>query len=152
MPEFEKVIASPLGELTLESDGECVTALRFGNWFRGGRSCAVLEQAAAELEEYFARDRHEFTVPVKAEGTAFQRSVWTQLREIPYGKTVSYRTIAERLGKSNACRAVGGANHRNPVPILIPCHRVVGKNGTLTGYAGGLRIKEYLLRLERIES
>ena len=146
---FEKRMESPIGELTIVSDGESVTAVRFGDKTSGLTSCAVLEQAAQELAEYFAGQRRVFTVPLNAQGTAFQRSVWAVLCEIPYGATASYAEIAERVGNSAACRAVGSANHRNPIPIFIPCHRVIGKNGSLTGYAGGIEIKEFLLRLEK---
>ncbi|MBR3704052.1 MAG: methylated-DNA--[Oscillospiraceae bacterium] len=146
---FEKMIESPIGPLTIVSDGESVTALRFGDQTRELSSCQVLEQAATELAEYFDGTRRSFSVPLNAQGTDFQRSVWAALREIPYGETASYAQIAAMIGKSAACRAVGNANHRNPLPIFIPCHRVTGKNGTLTGYAGGIPIKEFLLRLEQ---
>lgn len=147
--EFEKLVQSPIGLLTIVSDGESVTALRFGDQTRGLSDCPILERAATELREYFAGTRRVFDVPLNAQGTDFQRSVWAALQEIPYGKTASYAQIASAIGKSAACRAVGSANHRNPLPIFIPCHRVIGKNGTLTGYAGGLSIKEFLLRLEQ---
>lgn len=147
--EFEKLIESPIGLLTIVSDGENVTALRFGDTTKGLRSCPVLEQAAAQLGEYFAGEREVFSVPLNARGTDFQRSVWSALCEIAYGETASYAQIAARIGKPKACRAVGGANNRNPLPIFIPCHRVIGKNGSMTGYAGGLAIKEFLLDLEQ---
>lgn len=149
MQQYEKVIRSPIGDLTLESDGLAVTGLRFGDTSSCCGSCAILERTAEELAEFFAGKRRTFTVPVKPRGTPFQRSVWEQLLTIPYGKTASYADIACKLGNSKACRAVGSANHRNPIPILIPCHRVIGKNGTLTGYAGGLAVKEFLLALEQ---
>ncbi|WP_166242645.1 methylated-DNA--[protein]-cysteine S-methyltransferase [Paenibacillus turpanensis] len=103
----------------------------------------------AELREYIAGERISFTAPLDLRGTAFQRKVWEQLREIPYGATCSYADIALAIGSPKAVRAVGGANGRNPVPIIVPCHRVIGKNGTLTGYSGGLHFKERLLKLER---
>ena len=146
---YEKLIASPIGALTIASDGASVTAVRFGDMTSGLSSCALLEQAAEELAEYFAGQRRAFTVQLNAQGTAFQRSVWAALCEIGYGETVSYAQIAERIGNPTACRAVGSANNRNPIPIFIPCHRVIGKNGSLIGYAGGMEIKEFLLRLER---
>ena len=108
----------------------------------------VLRQAVRELAEYFAGERQIFTVPVAPAGTPFQQQVWAALQRIPYGATCSYRAIAEAVGNPKACRAVGMANHRNPIPILIPCHRVVGANGALTGYASGLKIKSQLLQLE----
>ena len=149
MTEFEKLIESPIGLLTLVSDGESLTTLRFGDATRGLDSCPVLEQAAGELAEYFAGERRIFTVPLHARGTEFQRAVWAALCEIEYGETASYAQIAERIGNPKACRAVGSANHCNPIPIMIPCHRVIGKNGAMTGYAGGLSVKEFLLNLER---
>ncbi len=149
MSKYEKVIQSPVGELTLEGDETFVTALRFGDTSSGGESSDTLDWAAEELAEYFSGKRYEFTVSVKAEGTDFQRSVWNELLTIPYGETASYADLACKIGNPNACRAVGGANNKNPLPILIPCHRVIGKNGELTGYAGGLAIKEFLLDLER---
>ena len=146
---FEKLIESPIDLLTIVSDGESVTMVRFGDMTSGLSSCAVLEQAGRELAEYFAGQRRVFTVPLNAHGTAFQRSVWAALCEIPYGATASYAEIAEKVGNSAACRAVGSANHRNPIPIFIPCHRVIGKDGSLTGYAGGMDMKNFLLDLEK---
>ncbi len=147
-PCCERTVTSPFGILTLESDSTSVTALRFGDHRRGLPSCPVLEQAAVELAEYFSGARREFSVPLSPRGTLFQQSVWAELRAIPYGNTAAYADIAARLGNPNACRAVGNANNRNPLPIFIPCHRVVGKNGSLTGYASGLTTKLFLLNLE----
>lgn len=110
---------------------------------------ALLSEAKRQLEEYFAGNRILFTLPLNPKGTAFQQKVWKQLQCIPYGKTCTYGQIAERIGNPKASRAVGSANHSNPIAILIPCHRVVGANGSLTGYAGGLDKKEALLKLEQ---
>lgn len=142
---------SPLGLLTIESDGAAVTALRFGDRRRGGSTCAVLEQAAAELAEYFAGERMVFSVALAPAGTVFQCSVWDALRTIPYGVTVSYAEIAKKIGSPKACRAVGGANNKNPLPIFIPCHRVVGADGKPVGYAGGIDRKLFLIGLEKGE-
>jgi methylated-DNA-[protein]-cysteine S-methyltransferase len=101
-----------------------------------------------QLKEYFAGTRKEFDVPLDVEGTDFQKKVWNELRNIPYGKTISYKSLSEKLGNVKAIRAVGKANGQNPIAILIPCHRVIGANGSLVGYAGGLAIKEKLLHLE----
>lgn len=109
----------------------------------------LLAEAARELEAYFAGTRRTFDFPVAPEGTAFQQRVWEALRRIPYGQTRSYRQIAEAIGRPAACRAVGMANNRNPLAIVIPCHRVVGADGSLTGYAGGLEVKARLLELEQ---
>ena len=104
--------------------------------------------AGEQLAAYFSGGRAGFDLPVDACGTPFQRRVWQALTEIPYGSTSTYGEIARRLGRPRAARAVGGANHRNPLPVVVPCHRVIGAGGSLTGYAGGLRIKRFLLDLE----
>ena len=108
----------------------------------------LLRKAARELTEYFAGKRRAFDLPLAPAGTAFQKRVWDALAAIPYGETRSYGEVAARIGSPHAGRAVGGANHRNPLPILIPCHRVVGADGSLTGYGGGLHVKRALLVLE----
>ncbi|KUO75502.1 MAG: cysteine methyltransferase [Clostridia bacterium BRH_c25] len=110
----------------------------------------LLKEAARQLENYFKGELKEFSLPLEPSGTAFMKQVWTALCEIPYGKTASYGEIAEKVGKPKAARAVGLANNRNPIPIFIPCHRVIGANGSLTGYAGGLDLKMKLLDLEKI--
>ena len=102
-----------------------------------------------QLSEYFAGARREFDLPLRLRGTQFQLAVWNALRAIPYGETRSYADIAAAVGNEKACRAVGMANHRNPVSIIVPCHRVIGKGGSLTGYGGGIDKKEFLLSLER---
>ena len=115
----------------------------------GEEADRLLLRAAAELDEYFAGRRRDFTLPLAPRGTAFQQAVWEALRSIPYGQTRTYAEIAQAVGKPRACRAVGMANHHNPIAILIPCHRVVGSDGSLTGYAAGVGIKAQLLALER---
>lgn len=145
---------SPFGTVGIAEDGAGVTDLFFcqGESGPGGaisEETPLLRQAAAELAEYFEGRRTAFTVPLSLHGTAFQLADWEALRTIPYGETRSYRQIAEQLGNPKACRAVGMANHRNPVCVFVPCHRVIGQNGSLTGYAGGLKIKAGLLELER---
>jgi methylated-DNA-[protein]-cysteine S-methyltransferase len=112
-------------------------------------SSAGFDETIRQLKGYFAGTRKEFTVPLAPEGTDFQRQVWKSLCDIPYGDTLSYGELARRIGNPNASRAVGLANGSNPIPIIIPCHRVIGSNGKLTGYGGGLPIKEKLLALER---
>lgn len=114
------------------------------------RDTALLLEAKRQLEEYFAGIRAGFSLPLAPEGTAFQKAVWEQLEAIPYGETRTYGQIAAAVGNPNASRAVGGANHNNPITIVIPCHRVIGANGKLTGYAGGIDLKEALLRIEGI--
>lgn len=115
----------------------------------GAAPTPLLAEAERQLTEYFAGERREFDLPIHAEGTPFQWAVWEQLRQIPYGETRSYGDIARALGKPGAARAVGMANNRNPIGIIVPCHRVVGATGALVGYAGGLDRKRYLLDLER---
>ena len=147
-----KLIHSPIGPLTLVEEGGALREARFGEMLTGEMLCdtPVLLQAARELEEYFEGRRQIFSVPLAPRGTPFQLKCWNALRLIPYGETRTYGQQAEAIGQPKASRAVGMGNHRNPLPIFIPCHRVVGKNGTLTGYAGGLEMKEYLLTLERM--
>jgi len=109
----------------------------------------LLEEAAEQLGEYFQGQRKIFSLPYHVKGTPFQEAVWQALCEIPYGKTCSYQDIAKKVGRPKAMRAVGGANHRNPISILIPCHRVIGQGGGLVGYGGGLEAKKFLLDLEQ---
>jgi len=139
---------APIGRITLCQDDNGICALIFGG--RSGRmdETALLLQAEHELEEYFAGRRKAFSVPLSMHGTAFQMRVWQALQEIPWGEIVSYGEIARRIGNAKACRAVGMANHVNPLPIFVPCHRVVGADGKLTGYGGGLDIKTKLLEIE----
>ena len=110
---------------------------------------AALAEAKRQLEEYFAGERREFDLPQAAKGTEFQRRVWAELRRIPFGETISYGELAARVGKPTASRAVGAANGRNPLPVVVPCHRVIGSSGRLVGYGGGLPTKQALLDLER---
>ncbi len=156
--KFSCRIDSLVGPLTVVSSESAVTAIRFGDVVPNGTAFAeptdsawpeVLRQAARELTEFFAGTRRTFTVPLAPVGTPFQQQVWRALQNIPYGATCSYRDIACAVGRPAACRAVGMANHCNPIPIIIPCHRVVGADGRLTGYAGGLAIKSRLLQFER---
>ncbi|GIC75460.1 methylated-DNA--[protein]-cysteine S-methyltransferase [Moritella sp. F3] len=108
----------------------------------------ILQLAVTQLQEYFNGQRHEFSIPLAANGTEFQNKVWQALTTIPYGETWSYKDLAIAVGNPKASQAVGGANSKNPISIIVPCHRVIGKNGSLTGYAGGLDIKQQLLNLE----
>lgn len=142
-------IETPIGPLSLQADESAVSAMRFGAGSAQDAS-PLLDAAEAQLREYFAGARRTFDLPLAPHGTAFQQRVWTALRAIPYGETRTYGELAAAIGSPNASRAVGMANHRNPIPIIIPCHRVIGANGTLTGYAGGLEVKRKLLALEGI--
>ena len=147
------VIDSPIGPLRLVAADGALTAIDFSPFGdRPGDEAAdepVLQRAAAQLAEYFAGERTEFDLPLAPRGTGFQQQVWAELSRIGYGETASYGEIAHRLGLTNAAsRAVGTANGRNPIPIIVPCHRVIGADGTLTGYAGGIERKRILLDLE----
>jgi methylated-DNA-[protein]-cysteine S-methyltransferase len=144
--------ASPLGTLLLVSNGEALTGLYLDGldslekgWQRDDR---LLEEARTQLQAYFAGELTEFDLPLALEGTAFQRKVWNALRKIPFGETVSYAYIARKIGQPTATRAVGSANGRNSIAIIIPCHRVIAADGTLGGYGGGLDRKEWLLQHE----
>lgn len=141
---------SPVGRLTLAEDGIGICRLTFGERGEGAEETRspLLARAAEELDEYFAGGRRVFDVPLSLHGTPFQLAVWRALQEIPYGETISYGELARRVGNPKASRAVGMANHRNPVSILVPCHRVVGRDGGLVGYGGGLAVKQALLALE----
>ena len=148
---------SPLGLITIQCDEQGIT----GIWFETHatrpedlgaqeQDLPLLQQAKSQLEQYFARQRHEFTVPLSLYGTVFQCQVWRALMSIPFGETRSYQDLAEQIGNPKAVRAVGSANGRNPISVLVPCHRVVGKNGQLSGYAGGVERKQALLELEGV--
>ena len=152
------VIDSPVGDLRIVEHDGAISAIEFSPFRdhdgrpRGARQDdhPLLVEAAAQLRAYFARELKEFDLPLAPVGSAFQQAVWDQLVEIGYGDTASYGEIAQRLGRTNAASsAVGLANGSNPIPIVIPCHRVIGANGTLTGYAGGIERKQTLLGLEQ---
>ena len=175
---FYTIIDSPIGEMLAVSDGEHLTGLYTKNhnkianpqsliehlassgqkkFGESGKSDVLRDDNAApfpalrkQLKKYFLGELTEFDLPLKLQGTEFQQAVWYQLTQIPYGSTISYATLAARVGNVNASRAVGNANGKNPVSIIVPCHRVVGANGTLTGYAGGLDCKKALLELENL--
>ena len=138
---------SPFGSILIGWEDDAVVSLRLGE-ADSNIASPVSELAAAQLQEYFAGTRKSFTFPIELRGTSFQISVWNALRQIPYGQTVTYKDIAIAIGNEKAVRAVGMACNRNPVWIVIPCHRVVGANRKLTGYAGGLSMKEALLNHE----
>jgi methylated-DNA-[protein]-cysteine S-methyltransferase len=151
-------LPSPLGKLLLTASGTALTRICFpchqeehtlgAGWRRDDE---WFEDIGRQLREYFCGERETFDVKLEMTGTPFERRVWRELCKIPYGKTASYGEIAKRIGQPTACRAVGLANGRNPVPIIVPCHRVIGSDGSLTGYGGGLDTKRWLLALERVE-
>lgn len=143
----------PLGLYSITEDGKGICDVSFGKKELSDglveEETPLLQKAAQQLSEYFNGQRKSFDLPLSLQGTPFQLADWKALQSIPYGETRTYQEIAIQVGNPKACRAVGMANHRNPVGIIIPCHRVIGKNGKLTGYAGGLGIKEALLLLEQ---
>lgn len=147
---------SPLGPLLVQGDGESVTGLFLSkpdepwqidaSWQKAD---ALFQAVREQLAEYFTGTRQQFDVPIRLDGTPFQRKVWRDLLRIPFGTTISYAQLAQRIGKPSASRAVGHANSRNPISIIVPCHRVIGTDGKLTGYAGGIANKDWLLAWER---
>ncbi|HEX9607770.1 MAG TPA: methylated-DNA--[protein]-cysteine S-methyltransferase [Gemmatimonadaceae bacterium] len=162
MPLAFTRLRTPIGELVITASDTAITGVFFPTSRRGpapthqsgwvevteGPAAELLARARQQLEEYFARTRTTFDLPLEALGSAFEHRVWNALRQIPYGTTTSYGAIAKQLGDRAATRAVGLANGRNPIPIIVPCHRVVGSKGELTGFGGGLDTKRWLLEHE----
>lgn len=140
---------SPIGLIEISGTADAIRSLNFVEApHEGCHSNNVVDHAVKEIEEYFNGNRREFEVPLELQGTAFQKAVWRQLLKIPYGSTSSYGEIARAIGNPKAVRAVGGANHRNPISLIIPCHRVIGSDGSMTGYGSGIWRKEWLLKHE----
>lgn len=158
-PIYFSYCESPLGDLTLQGDGNLLTGLFLPD-HKGWEGPAANHQRAdhlfakvrEQLAEYFAGARQQFDVPLKLAGTSFQLRVWQELAKIPFGTTITYAELAQRVGQANASRAVGNANGRNPISIIIPCHRVIGASGKLTGYAGGVAKKKWLLDWEAVHA
>jgi methylated-DNA-[protein]-cysteine S-methyltransferase len=150
------LMPSPVGPLTIAGDEDSLHCILFGRGTQGAKprpdwqksDCDILRETVRQLQAYFAKRLTKFDLPLQLAGTPFQLAVWRELRRIPYGEMISYGDLASRIGKPLASRAVGAANRSNPIPIVIPCHRVIGSNGKLTGYGGGLPIKKALLELE----
>lgn len=142
-----------IGKIGIADNGTAITNLYFSDEDIERKvhikETALIKKAAAELHEYLRGTRQLFDLPLAPAGTEFQQAVWRALQEIPYGETRCYQEIAEKINRPKACRAVGLANNKNPIAIIIPCHRVIGKNGQLVGYAGGISMKERLLEIER---
>jgi methylated-DNA-[protein]-cysteine S-methyltransferase len=152
--ETYTTMASPVGELLLTAEDGRLTGLYMPAGEHcpppgAGREDGAFATTRRQLEEYFAGERHSFDLPLAPAGTPFQQRVWEELRRIGYGDTISYGELASRIGRPSAARAAGAANGANPVSIVIPCHRVIGSTGMLTGYGGGLEAKRFLLQLER---
>ncbi|WP_271634538.1 methylated-DNA--[protein]-cysteine S-methyltransferase [Solicola gregarius] len=149
MSETQLVMRSPVGPLRLRTDGHKLTEIRFVTDPEESSDSPILRETQRQLVAYFAGELDEFDLPIEPSGTDFQRRVWQELLNIPYGETTSYGEVATRLGlPPSASRAVGLANGSNPISIVVPCHRVIGANGSLTGYGGGLDNKRLLLELE----
>jgi methylated-DNA-[protein]-cysteine S-methyltransferase len=153
-PTATMPLETPIGRLVLECDEDVLIGVWLPNERRhprrdGSDVPPVLKETATQLEEYFAGERTSFDLPMELDGTEFQRQVWTELTRIPYGETISYGELARRVGRPNGPRAVGQANGRNPIPIIVPCHRVLASNG-IGGYGGGLKVKRALLSVEGV--
>jgi len=147
--QYQTSLSSPLGFLILKSDSQAITSVSFSeNDLQEKNSCEILEKCSNQLDNYFSGKILAFDLPLSPEGTEFQQKVWAELLKIPYGETITYMELAVRLGDAKAIRAVGTANGRNPIAIIIPCHRVIGAGNKLTGYAGGIWRKKILLELE----
>lgn len=149
-------VETPIGILCIESDEKAITGLYFDREYKNPSKqkepeTDLLKRAKEQLMEYFDGNRENFDLPLNPSGTEFQKKVWRALCTIPYGQTRSYGEIAALIGNPKACRAVGGANNKNPIMILIPCHRVIGADGSLVGFGGGLDAKRYMLKLEKGE-
>jgi methylated-DNA-[protein]-cysteine S-methyltransferase len=145
-----QMFLSPIGTLTVETAKGTITRVSFGKSSKKDPRCnALLKRCLKQLQEYFHGKRRTFSLPLAPVGTVFERRVWRELQHIPYGETASYATIARAIGKPAACRAVGRACAKNPIPLLIPCHRIIAANGSLGGYSGGKQRKQRLLRSEQ---
>ncbi|AOE50343.1 methylated-DNA--[protein]-cysteine S-methyltransferase [Kangiella sediminilitoris] len=156
MTIYYQQMTSPFGMVHLYATKYHLRAVLFKPWQaldkkdRVATSNSILDDTKTQLSEYFAGQRKSFNLPLDSHGTDFQKTVWQTLMEIPFGQTWNYGQLAEAIGNKNASRAVGAANGKNPVSIIVPCHRVIGSNGSLTGYAGGLKAKEWLLKHEGV--
>lgn len=140
---------TPIGNITIQEKESKISAVSFCEVEGEMVETPLIKRAYIQLSEYFARKRRVFNLPLLLEGTEFQIKVWKALQKIEYGNTATYKDIAEIIGSPRASRAVGNANNKNKIAIIIPCHRVIGSNGSLTGYAGGLQVKNFLLNLEK---
>ena len=154
---FKKKMSSPIGKLTLIASDKAITGVHFGDYRGAGKlkieeskNHPVLRQCESELTAYFEGRLSHFSVPLSFEGTQFQQRVWSSLKKIPYGKTISYSQQAQSIGRKSAVRAVAAANGKNPIAIILPCHRVVASTGHLHGFGGGLTLKQKLLKIEGV--
>lgn len=152
MNKYITYLRSPIGEIKITADEDFINSILFvfdDTEMHEENPNSVLKECKAQLSQYFSGKRNEFDIPIKQAGTEFQQKVWKELLKIPYGRTVSYNFIAKSLGDKKSIRAVGAANGKNQISIIVPCHRVIGSDGNLTGYAGGLWRKKWLLNHEK---
>lgn len=147
---YQKIVKAPIGDICILEENNKIIGLTLDNekYCYTEKNTEILNETEKQLNEYFCGKRKKFDVPINTKGTEFQKQVWNELLKIPYGQTVTYKQIAQKIEKPNAARAVGMANHNNPIAIIVPCHRVVGSNSKLVGYAFGLEKKQFLLDLE----
>lgn len=145
---YQAYYKSELGWIEVKGDETGISSILFVEQKQEDIPHPIVERCVKELDEYFHKKRTEFTVPLRAKGTPFQKQVWNALCSVPYGESASYLDMAEKIGNPRAVRAIGGANSRNPISIIVPCHRIIGKSGKLVGYEGGLWRKEWLLKHE----
>ena len=154
MQQFEHIYTSPIGRIKIVADTDCIQAITFiddsvsTSNYEGIDSPAVIHQCIDELIDYFNGSRTQFTVPIHQSGTDFQQKVWKELYEVPYAKTMSYAELAKKLGDTKVIRAAASANGKNKIAIIVPCHRIIGSDSSLTGYAWGLARKKWLLQHE----
>ena len=147
---YQKIVKTPIGDICILEENDKIIGLTLDNekYCYKEKNTEILNETEKQLNEYFCGKRKNFNVPINPKGTEFQKQVWNELLKIPYGQTVTYKQIAQKIEKPNASRAVGMANHNNPIAIIVPCHTVVGSNNKLVGYAFGLEKKQFLLDLE----
>ena len=152
--KFGKIYNTSIGKISIIQEGEYIVKIEFGEELKDIeiKETKLILKTISEIKEYLEGKRKEFDIPIKLQGTKFQKKVWNELLKIPYGETCSYKDIAIRINNEKGVRAVGMANHNNPIAIIVPCHRVIGKNGKLVGYAGGIDIKSKLLEIEKLFS
>ncbi len=152
--KFGKIYDTSIGKINIIQEGEYIAKIGFDEELKDIeiKETKLILKTISEIKEYLEGKRKEFDIPIKLQGTKFQKKVWNELLKIPYGETCSYKDIAIRINNEKGVRAVGMANHNNPIAIIVPCHRVIGKNGKLVGYAGGIDIKSKLLEIEKLFS
>ena len=150
--KFGKIYNTLIGKISIIQEGEYIVKIEFGEILKNVeiKETTLISKTINEIKEYLNGNRKKFDIPIKLNGTGFQKKVWNELLKIPYGETCSYKDIAIRINNEKGVRAVGMANHNNPIAIIVPCHRVIGKNGKLVGYAGGIDIKSKLLEIEKL--